>query len=911
MFRFPEAIIVVVLVAGGSLRADDSRNVPVRGLATDRIQNRIIKSFDFDERPLGNFEKAPMNWRRIVAPGFPRFLEATFDEQIGHEAPPSFLFPLQSGDIGAHYYAKDIPVHPSCDYRVTGWILPRNLSRAGASIEAYFLDDALQRIPGSERRSPLIHGDGPNAEWAPITFDLPGGFETARWIGLSCRVEQPPPAPADPARRYEPIRPREMHGAAWFDDIAVMRLPRISMTMDAPAGVFEYGRPLGCTIRMVDLDGRDMTIDLDVFDADGRGVESQRISAAALSAEPASLRIEDQPAGLYVAQLSTRVGKQLVSTHRRTFLRLNPDPMRDLGGGPIELEPPRGQHAQARNPGRGFGIVGDQALLTHPDVGEEFLRILDHPIVKLPLWRAGLTDEHIVRGDRPLDGLIERLHLRGTEVVGLLEAPPPSLAMQYEPHERSLLDVLASDPNRWRPHLALILMRHGHRVSAWQVGSDADRVSDDSKRLPQALANVRAEMRPLIGRPEWVVPRSVQHALPEERLAADVLSLSIPGHQASDRLAEQIAGFRDRGFEQIWATLEPLDADRYEHRVRCVEFIRRLVEARCAGIDTVFVPQPWHLEEAPDGPIVTPAEEIIFLRTLAQTLGGLSPTRSVWAGPGLRAWLFEAPERPSGTLVVWTDADAREDTQPLLLDVGDDARRIDLWGNVTRPTAAADGSAFIAEAMPTVIAPVAPWRIKMLSEFAVDEPWLQPTVDEHPRLVTLTNTLEEKLHGELELAAPPGWQISPRQMPLDLAPGESAKLAFTMRLPSNQAAGDYILRGRLTGNGDDLPDIVLRAPLKVGAAGLDVSVLAYRDGGEVRVMQRITNRTGQALDLRTSLISPNRGRQTRTIRNLAADQTAVREYGLDNPSGLAGQHIRCAVEQIGGTLRHNTVIRLD
>jgi len=912
LFRFPKTIAVIVLVAGGLLRADNDDANPSHRLLTDRIQHRIIKSFDFDERRLGNFEKTPMNWRRIAAPGFPRFLEAAFDESIGHDAPPSFHLPLQSGSIGLHYLAKDIPVHPDSDYRVTAWILPKNLSRAGASIKAYFLDDALQKIPGSERQGAPIHGDGKQGRWAPVAFDLPGGFESARWIGLSCLVEQPSPAPADRAQPFEPIHRHEMHGAAWFDDITVLRLPRVSLTMDAPAGVFEHDRPVGCTVRIADLDGRDMTIDFDVFDADGRNVESQRLSDAALAAGHASLRLEDQPAGLYVAQLSTRVAGQLVSTYKRTFLRLNPDPMGNLpAGDPLASERSGGLRPGAPAGSRGFGIVANASLLTHRHIGEHFLRILEPQIVKIPLWRSGLTDEGIVRGDRNVDGLVETLHRRGVEVVGLLEAPPPSLAMQYEPHRRSLLTVLSSDANRWRPYLALILTRHGHRISAWQLGPDAGDLSNDPKRLPQALTHVRAEMQPLIGRPELVIPRSIHRALPAENLDADVLSLSIPSHQASGRLEEQTAGFRGRGFKRFWATVQPLEADRFEHRPRSVEFVRRLVEARCSGVDTVFVPQPWHVEKTPNGPVVTPAEEIIFLRTLAGTLNGLTPTRQVWAGPGVRAWLFENQRRTTGVLVAWTDAGATGNTQPLRVDVGDEARQIDMWGNVTRPKTETDGSAFAAGPMPTVIAPVAPWRIKMLSDFAVDEPLFQPTVHEHPRVLTFTNTLEEKLNGELELTASAGWRISPRRLPIDLAPGETARLDFTMRLPSNQAAGDYVLRGRLTGNGDDLPDIVLRAPLKVGAPGLEVSVLAYRDGGELRVMQRITNRTGRTLDLRAFLISPNRGRETRTIRNLAAGQTAIREYGLDNPSALAGKHIRCAVEQIGGALRHNTVLKLD
>ena len=885
-------LLVLLVGAQPSVAGSPNRDA-VTDLSTAAMKRRVVKSFDFNERSLGNFEAVPMNWLPVEGPAYRRFLEARFDEQVGHLAPPSFLLRLQGGSLASHYFAKDIPVHAGSEYRLTAWIRPQHLVHARAWLTIYYLDHALRKIDDSERRSVEIRGAGDDEAWQRVVIDLPPGDEHARWIGLTCHVDQIT-TPAGKRDSFHPIEYHDVHGAAWFDDITILRLPRISLSLNATEGVYLPGRPTVCTVKMVDLDGADIRTDLDILDADGRVLETHALDGTKLVREAATLQISDLPAGSYLARLHARVGGRVLSKQQRRFLRLND-----------------GLTRRQRGEG-GFGVVADSSLFVHRDIAKRLLDTLAPSMIKLPLWREDLRDDAIVRGDPHLEELVEALHAADIGMVGVLESPPDSLAKQYGLTARSVVSVLAANPNQWRPYLALILTRYGQRISAWQLGADNAPFLGDPALSAKALANLRREMRTLIGLPQVVIPRSFQYSTPPDASPADVFSLTVPAHFGAERIAEQskdIAGADGIG---RWATMQQPEPDKFDRRWRLIHYARRLAVARAGGLDMVFVPQPWSFATVNDNDkvIVEPQEEFIILRTLSQTLRGLQPAGPVWIGPGMRASLFTSPSQPGGALVVWREAQGLA-AQDLTIDLGGDAREIDLWGNVRSPESVEGGRRFSAGAMPRIIRPVSPSRVRMLAGFVVDDPAIQATIREHSRVVAFTNTHESRISGMLRFQSPPGWRIRPKKTRFDLAPGQSTKVDITLRIPSNQAAGDYELLGHLAVESQAFPSLTLRTPLKVDAPGLDVNVMAFQEGEVVNVVQRITNRTDGPLNLRAFLIAPDQNRVSGLIKNLAIGQTAIRKYELPQASTQAGTYIRVSVEQVGGSLRHNTVLKLN
>lgn len=883
--------ILMLLVSAQRSIADPPEHDAVTDLSTSAMKHRIVKSFDFDERGLGNFESVAMNWLPIEGPAYRRFLEARFDETVGHLAPPSFLLALQGGSLASQYFAKDVSVRAGSEYRLTAWIRPQRLVHARAYLTIYYLDHAMRKIDNSERRSVEVRGAGENEPWQRVVIDLPPGGEHARWIGLTCHVDQVA-VPSNQESTFHPIEYHDVHGAAWFDDITILRLPRISLSLNSAAGIYLPGRTTVCTVKMVDLDGADLRMDLDILDADGRILAAHALDGARLAQEAATFRIADLPAGCYLARLRARVGDHVLSQQQSRFLRLNDGP-------PLKR---RGEG--------GFGIVAEPSLFAHRGLSERLLKHLTPSMVKLPLWREDLHDDAIVRGDSRVEKVVEALHAADIGIVGVLEAPPDSLAKQYDLSERSITSILATNPNQWRPYIALILARYGQRIRAWQLGADDAPFLGDPALLTNALADLRREMRTLIGLPQVVIPRSFQSATPRDALPADVFSLTVPVHVAAERIAEPPKILTASDGVARWATMQQPIPGRYDRQWRLIHYARRLTVARAGGLDMVFVPQPWGFATADGKVVAEPQEEFIILRTLNQTLRGLDPAGLIQIGPDVWASMFTNPSQGDGALVVWREAQG-PDSKSLTIDLGADAREIDLWGNVRSPESVGEGRRIRVDAMPRIIAPVSPARVRMLAGFVVDDPAIQATVREHRRVVRFTNTHESRISGILQFQPPPGWRIRPKKVRFDLTPAESTEIEIALRIPSNQAAGDYELIGHLAVESEEFPDLTLRTPLQIDSPGLDVNVMASREGGVVNVVQRITNRTDGPLNLRAFLIAPDQDRVTGLIKNLAAGQTVIRSYEVPRASAPTGNHIRVSVEQVGGPLRHNAVLKLN
>lgn len=889
-------ILILVLLLPFCVEAEEGST----GFITSRMEDRVIKSFDFDERKLGNFEAMPMNWRRIRDIGYHRFLDARLDEEVGRTAPPSFRFGdseigLGGANIGSHYLAKDVSVRPNCRYKIVGWIKPSGLVHARAYITAYYLDHGFQMIEASERRSRHVRGGGTDEEWQSVSVQLPGGFENARWIGLACRVEQASESVSD-AAGLRPIDYRDVQATAWFDDISVLRLPDVSIRMGSAGNVFPPDEPVECSLLIADLDGSGLDAELEILGADDSLVQTYSVETSDPNAASVPLRIEGLSPGKYTARLSVHVeGSEVVQVGRSFIV---------LGRG----------IAPARQDRRGIGVIVDPSEGFDRDAIRNLVRRLGPSTIKYPLWRSGMDDEDIVVGDPSVDSMLHILQTEGITLVGTLDAPPYSLAEQYGTRNNTLLDVLSSSPDRWRPYLALVLTRYGLRVQAWQLGSDHGFGPMERDRLAVAAANVRAEIASLVSSPRLIMPRSVQQYVPEDGAGGasepDTVSLIVPQHISALRLADYFSTIDTADDVHRWATLIPLDDAKYDRMTRLISLAQRIVVARCSGIDEVFVPQPWKLGSI-DGEIVSqPMEEYIILRALIHSIGGLEPLTSMWLGHGIHAWLFGDESSETGVIVAWTEGDPIQ-PRMVTLDLSAGAKQIDMWENTTEIPHVDDGLRIELDSMPIVISPVSLYRARLLAGFQLDDPRLRVALRGNRRKVRLANPGTEDLRGVLSLQPPVGWRIRPQKIPFDLKGGEVGSFDINIRLPNNQAMQDCQLVGQLQIEGAGNEAIRLVAPVHVESPGLDVSLLTRRDGDQLVATHRVTNLTDRAVNLHVFLIAPDRSRTGGIIRDLGAGETAVREYRIDVSANMKGRYLRVGVDQIEGPLHDNRLIRLE
>lgn len=854
---------------------------------------REAKRFDFEERKFGNYETLPMNWLPITGDQYPRFLEPAFDMKTGHDAPPSFRLQIRTGNVGAYYRAKDIPAHPGSEYRVTGWVHTQGLKHAAAYVTAYYLDHALQPIRSTEQYSAPVDdatcGDG----WTPVVVDLPGGIKGARWISLTCRIVQPKPANPNDGP-FAPIPQRDATGSAWFDDIAVIRRPRVYMKLNHDTHCYFDDEPVQCSIKLLDLDGAGLDVTLRIDDASGIAKQAFSLDGPSLLADPRPIDISPLPPGIYTARLQLRLDRHVIAEHERRFVIL------------------RKEMAGERQNGKGFGIVLSDESVDRPEIIDLIDRIRPGA-VKLPLWRFGLTDDAVVYGNDNTRNMIERFRADGINIVAVLDALPKQLAAKYKYPQRTVERALAvplDKNNDWVPYLGLLLMRHGAWTNTWQLGDDHCSPRFDAKTITAALKAMRNVVDPLVGKPRIVVPSSSFGGAKVDLQPTDIASTTFEFHQTPDVGAD---GFDADASEADpngarWATLSLADEDTYERDARLMRFARGLISSRAMGYEAAFVPALWRYQRGDDGDVIRPREELILFDTIARRLGDYPIASRLTLHPELESWLFTDASDATGAIALWWPD---ERSASVTLDLPRTAEIHDAWGRPLATTRNEQGVTFPVTGMPVFIGPVAPRRIRGIDSFELANATITASIRTQKRELKLVNPYSADMIGELLLQGPTGWRVTPRRVPVKLRSGESLSTPIQLKPPSNAPAGWYTLAGRLDVGGDGDGSTYVSAPIHVAAPGIDVDVFAHRDGDGIRFIQQVTNTADRVLRLRAYLIAPGRPRDTRTINHLGAGESAVREYRVNPATDLEGQYVRLSVEEVGGELKYNTVIQFN
>src|SRR5687768_1918750 len=109
-------------------------------IANGEDVNRVLSSFDFEERRLGNPEEVPMYWVKIEGDDFPHYVNARLSTDRARSGKYSFRFDLNGGSLLYRYPAGRIKVQPGSHYRIDGMCQTTVMPAARARLTAYFAD---------------------------------------------------------------------------------------------------------------------------------------------------------------------------------------------------------------------------------------------------------------------------------------------------------------------------------------------------------------------------------------------------------------------------------------------------------------------------------------------------------------------------------------------------------------------------------------------------------------------------------------------------------------------------------------------------------------------------------------------------------------------------------------------------
>lgn len=863
-------------VPGQSTQPAGAGHEPISG-------RRIVKHFDFDERPWGNIGTVPSSWRPHRAVGFPIFLEGRFEEQVGHAAGPSFRLDLDGGSVAYTYEGNDIAVRSDSDYLIVAWLRTAGLDTARAYVTTYFLDRKGNPLPGTERRSPLVGGRVDAIDWQAITVAMHGDVQDARYIGLTLWLTQQSVWDNRP-RLLRAIERENVKGTAWFDDVTVYRLPRVALRSSSPGNVFAHRTPVQLWPDVTDPDGLKLTARLVVRSADGEVVDDRAVAVREADMPLQPCAYPDLPVGLYEATLTVSTeGVALVERTLR-FVRLS-----ERAGPPQTM-------------GRGFGVVLSQVSGEALAGDEVLLKPLRAEWVKLPVWNVQEAVSGVLPDTDVLDGYLRAVVEAGGSPVAVQQSVPTGA--KPVPGVPSLLELLSEDPLAWKPLVAGQWARYAGLVHVWQIGQDGDEGMYLDHRLPDVLPALHREMSELVSNPVVASPVSARYA-PGAGPCGEYASVLVRWSTVPADIARQVGPLVTANPQRTWLTVEPLPADRYPRLLRLVDFSRRLAEAYYANPEAVFLPAPWDSEPTFLHVELSPREEYILFHTFCDLLGGARPIARMNLGGEAQAMVFD--RGGVATLFVWDDY-APPEGREQWLSLGEYAEEIDLWGRRSPIRTEAGRQCVRVGPVPSFLISTSTWLIEFQRQVRLEPPLLEASAAVGSHEVVFRNTYREPISGMLRLIGPEHWDFRPSRMAFALQPGQEFRQAVEVRFPLNADAGMRSVVGEFTLDADRRYLLLVPAWFDLGLDSIDLEAYVYRRGDKGIVRVAMTNRTTEPVYFDGDVLIPGRQRLSRLFQNILPGQSVTKEYVLDRIDELSGRYIRVHFSERQGSRMWNRVL---
>ncbi len=837
---------------------------------------RIVKHFDFDEKPLENYTNLPMLWRPHRAELFPLHNEGRFDEQIGRAGQPSFRMEINGGSVAYRYEGNDIAVRTNSDYLVVAWARAGDLGSARAYVTACFLDRKGLPIAGTDRRSELVSGTGD--KWTPLRISMSGNVPGARYIGLTLWLSQ------QPIWDHSPKPPRfidheQIRGGAWFDDVTVYRLPRVLLRSSRPSNVFAADEPVVILPEVSDPDGLHLRAVLDVQGADGQIVEQRQVTVGAAAGE--GLRFTALPPGLY--QVTLRVSTQDTPLVWRN-LRL------------VQLSKPLNP-VQSR--GRGLGIVLGELAGESLAGQRELLSFLRPSYVKLPVWYAqrAMAGQASIE-DEVLDGYLAAVAEAGGIPVGVQMDDPRVRRPGGPATIGSMLDLLDKPPVAWKPGIAGLWTRYAGLIHIWQLGADLDDEFALDQRWAQMVPAVRREMQSLMPEPWLATPVSVRYT-GEPEPPGDFRSIHVPAIIPVRDLAAHAGPLVGRRLELACISLEPVHG--YDRKQELSLTARRTVEALYTGAGAAFVPGPWDVH---DGQI-DPTESFLVLHTIADLLGGARPVCRMSLAGRADAIVFDR----NGQAVVFVfDEYAAAEGDEHTLYLGENARHVDLWGRELPMVRAGSQHRLKLGPMPTFIVNTPTWLLELRRSFVVEPVLLQADRARAAATIGFRNTFNEPISGTIKLIGPEGWEVRPTRVSFTLQAGEAFHQAIEIRFPANAESGVKVLLGEFSIDARRRYTVNVPAWFELGLKDIEMETFAFREAGRGVVRVSMTNRTGSTVNFDGDLIIPDRERVTRLFSGVQSGQSMTKEFIIDAADQLVGRRVRVHFNERQGPRVWNRIL---
>ncbi|MCZ7634202.1 hypothetical protein FBT69_09845 [Synechococcales cyanobacterium CNB] len=949
------AMALAAALAGVGVSAGAQPDGDEEAVSRPSGAGRLVRVFDFEERGT-NPLPIPMGWLRAQhdprvpreRPGFPLWNGAALDYGVAARGEGSVRLPVSGGSASLRLDPGVVLVFPDADYLVVAQVRTEGVEHARARVSARFLDGEGRPIAASEARSAALSTDG---RWERIEVVLPGLHSDAVSLQIDLELLQPREHEPRAHERFE-VWPEDFSGSAWFDDVAIIQLPKVELSTASPGNVVAYPESPELTLHVRDLTGERVRSRVAVYDARGRQIDERTDEFGGGRAT-----IPWRPAldgyGWYraIAELHTeegRIGSAFVDfAYVEQVLPVAPRyGGRDSAG--------RRGSTIAGSPDRArFGLTVRELhpLVTHELV--ELTRRAGTGSISLPLWSADLGVDGLESRLSVVEPLLGALYADWQRLSIVLPVVPEELAASSGVGPEDVAGALASG-TAWEPYLADALYRLGQKVQRWELGPPGSEFAALRPGLGEALRAARSGMSRFAAAPAlaagWRADLPASEPLLEQHSGLNALSVLVEPDLPPDAIASlaegwaaPLAGGADAtGRPDLSLVIGTLDGDVYGHRAVADDYVKRAVlfwasfERRTNEYgdarNRLVVEAPWRVV-GDRRPRVMPTAALPALRA---TVGRLADREVVAEWPvaeGVRCYVLApapwASSQRGGAIVAWLEQPRERGSVAIEATLGEGAiTAFDVYGNasVVEPERSADGLRLVHRvpigASPTFVEGIDADLVRFLASVRIDPTEVQSAATEREHLVVFNNPWPVGLMGRMIVVSPGGyhgdasvserqWSITPRTAAFSAAPGERVTIPLSVAMRPTEEAGPvrFVLDFHLRATAD-YGWVRVASTAELGVTGLELDIVARPapgpEGPHVVVEAVITNSSDEPITLEASATAPGYPRARTAVTELGPGEQTVRAFPFqDGMQRLHGQRVVVSVSAIDGSARLN------
>jgi hypothetical protein len=169
-----------------------------------------------------------------------------------------------------------------------------------------------------------------------------------------------------------------------------------------------------------------------------------------------------------------------------------------------------------------------------------------------------------------------------------------------------------------------------------------------------------------------------------------------------------------------------------------------------------------------------------------------------------------------------------------------------------------------------------------------------------PDVLTIKNTFDTPVFGNVHVIVPDGWQARPKMLPIKLSAGEEVKLPLDLFVPLNGTTGRQLLRFDVELTGQAHHPFSVYRRIDVGNDDQRIEITSEIDRhGNLAIRQRLINETDEPVSFRCNLYAPGLRRIRWQVMDLGRGDD-IHTYLIPDGEQFLGHMLWVRAEEIGG-----------